>query len=55
MCVMCSYVPALAVGFDDVQRRVEAQRAQSAAHVEKIKVRIIVLYKLINCLKYSRN
>ena len=32
-----SYVPALAVGFDDLQKRVEAQKAQATAHTEKIK------------------
>ncbi|TDL27801.1 hypothetical protein BD410DRAFT_760973 [Rickenella mellea] len=31
------YVPALAVGFDDLQQRVEAQRQLSTAHQEKIK------------------
>ncbi|KLO18943.1 hypothetical protein SCHPADRAFT_95068 [Schizopora paradoxa] len=30
-------VPALAIGFDDLQKRVEAQRAQSTAHQEKLK------------------
>ena len=32
-----SYVPALAVGFGDLQKRVEAQKAQATAHTEKIK------------------
>ncbi|PAV22212.1 nucleoporin nup44 [Pyrrhoderma noxium] len=31
------YVPALAVGFDDLQKRVEAQKAQTTAHQEKLK------------------
>ncbi|EJD04210.1 uncharacterized protein FOMMEDRAFT_121798 [Fomitiporia mediterranea MF3/22] len=31
------YVPALALGFDDLQKRVEAQRAQATAHQEKLK------------------
>ncbi|KAL5535281.1 PXA2 [Sanghuangporus sanghuang] len=31
------FVPALAVGFDDLQKRVEAQRSQAAAHQEKLK------------------
>ncbi|KAI5123756.1 hypothetical protein M0805_000347 [Coniferiporia weirii] len=31
------YVPALAVGFDDIQKRVEAQTAQATAHKEKLK------------------
>lgn len=32
-----SFVPALAVGFDDLQKRVEAQRSQATAHQEKLK------------------
>ena len=34
---LLSYVPALAVGFDDLQKRVEAQKAQATAHQEKLK------------------
>ena len=37
----CSYVPALAVGFDDLQKRVEAQRQQSEAHQQKLKVCVL--------------
>ena len=33
-----SYVPVIAIGFDDVQKRVEAQKKQSMAQLEKIKV-----------------
>ena len=33
-----SYVPALAVGFDDLQKRVEAQRQQSESHQQRLKV-----------------
>lgn len=36
-CMSTSYVPALAVGFDDLQKRVDAQKAQANAHQEKIK------------------
>ena len=35
---MCSYVPALAVGFEDLQKRIEAQARQEAAHKAKIEV-----------------
>ena len=31
-------VPALAIGFDDLQKRVEAQDKQAALHQEKLKV-----------------
>lgn len=34
-----SMVPALAVGFDDLHKRVEAQGKQAALHQEKLKVR----------------
>lgn len=30
-------MPALAIGFDDLQKRVEAQRSQSKTHQEKLK------------------
>jgi nuclear pore complex protein Nup54 len=33
-----SMVPALALGFDDLQNRVAAQTQQAAAHEEKLKV-----------------
>jgi len=33
-----SLVPALAVGFDDLRQRVEAQSQQAATHEEKLKV-----------------
>ncbi len=36
--IISSCVPALAIGFDDLQKRVEAQRAQSTSHQEKLKV-----------------
>ena len=32
-------MPVLALGFDDVQKRVEAQKMQSVRHLENIKVR----------------
>jgi nuclear pore complex protein Nup54 len=31
-------VPALAIGFDDLHKRVEAQDKQAALHQEKLKV-----------------
>lgn len=34
-----SMVPVLAIGFDDLQKRVEAQDKQAALHQEKLKVR----------------
>ena len=37
--VLCSFVPVIATGFDDLQKRVEAQTQQAAQHQEKIKVR----------------
>lgn len=35
-----SLVPTLAIGFDDVRQRVQAQSEISTAHQEKIKVRL---------------
>lgn len=35
-----SFVPVVATGFDDLQKRVEAQTQQAAAHQDRIKVRI---------------
>lgn len=35
----CSLVPVVAIGFDDLQKRVEAQTQQAAAHQERLKVR----------------
>lgn len=36
-----SLVPVLAVGFEDLQQRVNAQTKQAAEHQEKIKVRLV--------------
>lgn len=35
--LILSYVPALAIGFDDIQKRVEAQKQQATAQQEKLK------------------
>ena len=39
ICVFWSLVPVLAIGFDDLQQRVDAQTKQAAEHQEKLKVR----------------
>lgn len=39
--IVCYYgrlVPALAVGFDDVKKRMEAQERQAGAHLATLKV-----------------
>jgi hypothetical protein len=33
-------VPVVAVGFDDLRQRVDAQSQQAASHQEKLKVRL---------------
>lgn len=40
MTLMCLFrlVPALAVGFDDVKKRMEAQERQAGAHLATLKV-----------------
>lgn len=50
---MRSYVPALAVGFEDLQKRIEAQARQEAAHKAKIEVRVAMKMKLISSGTYG--
>ena len=34
--ILCSLVPVIAVGWDDLRSRIEAQTSQSAAHIQKL-------------------
>jgi hypothetical protein len=39
--IYCSMVPVLAVGFDDLQKRVDAQTKQATVHQEKLQVHAV--------------
>lgn len=44
-----SFVPVVATGFDDLQKRVEAQTQQAAAHQEKLKVTLCPSLAMLPC------